>query len=196
MESIGAELKKKPQAGPTVYKRRRKGAIFIFFALLALGYYFWANTFSGKVALVQEATASEVTRGKLFGPFWVKGSAKNSYSYEINLPLSPQVFEVKLELLDEHLRVMHPQSDFLLTGKDGLAPGKNYKRRCHFWLRNSGGYFIRFTQVNGTYPQVDGNTASTPVMRLVVKTNIIDGWRLWLPIVILVAIGLTIILLI
>jgi len=195
VQAVPAELEKS-QASPTVYKRRRKVAIFIFLALLALGYYFWANTFSGKLALIQEATASEITRGKLFGPFWAKGFARNSYSYEINLPLSPQVFEIKVELLDEHLRVIHPQSDFLLSGQAGLGPGKDYKRKSYFKLRTGGSYFIRFTQVNGTYPQTDASADSAPVMRIVVRTDIIDGWRLWLPIVIVIAFALAAIIII
>jgi len=168
-----------------IMRRRRKFALGVAFILIAAIFYLWAIFFSGRLVLVREASAEDVTRGALFGPFYIDGGVTSLYSCRILVPATSGPWETKAELLDSNMLVIHPQTDFILAGAGAFDSPRIHSRTSTFRLRDGGYYFLRFTQVNGTYPEsmtaVRAGAPAPPVMRLLVRTRVVRGWELWLP---------------
>ncbi len=162
-----------------MYHRRRKGTVIVLVLILAFGYYLWATYLSGRIILLQQASVEEITRGKIFGPFYIKSGAKTIYSFKVRKPISIPAWETRIEILNENLQVIHPQTDLILSGSNAF--GENYSKRTSFKLRDSGKYFIRFQQTNGTYEEEI--IGSEPIMVFIIKSDIVDGWMLWLPLI-------------
>jgi len=166
-------------------RRRRKFAVCLLIVILGAAFYLWAMHFSGRLVLLREASAEDITRGALFGPFYIRGGAASLYSCQVLVPATQGSWETKVELLDSNMLVIHPQTDFIVAGSASFGSRTNYARTSTFKLRDDGYYFLRFTQVNGTYPEsmtaAEAGVSAPPVMRFFVKTGVVRGWELWLP---------------
>lgn len=183
-----------------ILRRRRKFALCLLLIVIAGLYYLWALHFSGRMVLFREAGAEEVTRGALFGPFYLPGGATNLYAYRTLVPVSSSPWETKVELLDSNMLVIHPQTDFILTGAAGFHPQATYARTSTFRLRTGGYYFLRFTQVNGTYAgstaSLEGGASAPPVMSFLVKADVVRGWQLWVPLALIALAFLAVVIMI
>ncbi len=165
-----------------VVHRRRKVFLIILLLLAALGYWAYCTYYSGKLILLQQASALEITRGRTFGPFYLDEGAACLYRYRVEVPATDGMWETRIELLDDHGRVIHPQTDFILAGAAALGKSSSYARSGLLRLRQAGYYSLRFTQLNGSYA---ASSATPPVMTLTVRAGVIRGWALWLPLVVL-----------
>ena len=181
-----------------IIRRRRKFALGLLLVVLGILYFAWALYFSGRLVCLRDASAEEITRGAVFGPFYLRGEAANLYFYRVRIPPSSGPWETKVEILDSNMLVIHPQTDFILAGEAGFEPQSTYARSSVFRLRRAGYYHLRFTQVNGTYDasfaSVQGDS-TPPVMRFLVKTDVVRGWRLWLPLTVFGLLFLAVVLL-
>ena len=166
-----------------IVHRRRKVLLIILLLLAALGYWAYCTYFSGRLILLQQASALEITRGCEFGPFYLAEGAACLYRYRVDVPATDGMWETRIELLDDHGRVIHPQTDFILAGAAALGKSSSYARSGLLRLRQSGYYSLRFTQLNGSYA---ASSASPPVMTLTVRAGAIRGWLLWLPIALVI----------
>ncbi len=178
-----------------IFRRRSKTALILLLLAFGSGYYLWATFLSGRVILIQQASAEEITRGKLFGPVYLGKESKTVYGFKVKVPSSEGIWETKIEILDEHLRVIHPQSDLIILGERTFEPSEAYSKRSAFKLKEGGKYFLRFTQLNGTFASTSGSNGGETVMTFYVKTGLVDRWGLWLPIIISVVLILGVIVL-
>lgn len=191
-------LKKSPEYEERLRRlfiARRKAAGVFLLALFAVGYYLWANYLSGRIVLIQEAGAEEITRGMLFGPIFLRAKSKTAFGYSVKLPGYGKSWEVRIEILDENLRTIYPETDLVLGGENTLKTLGSFAKKTGFKLKRGGKYFIRFTQLNGTYIANNGSNFVLPVIRFYVRSDIVDGWRLWLPIGIALVLALAVLVL-
>jgi hypothetical protein len=165
-----------------VVHRRRKVFLIILLLLAGLAYWAYCTYYSGRLILLQQASALEITRGCTFGPFYLDAGQACLYRYRVEVPATDGMWETKIELLDDHGRVIHPQTDFIITGARSLGASSDYARSGLLRLRLAGYYSLRFTQLNGSYA---ASSATPPVMTLTVRAGVIRGWVLWLPLVVI-----------
>jgi len=168
-----------------VYRRRRRVALSLLVILAGFLYYGYCMHYSGRLVLLQQASAADITRGFTFGPFYAPARSSCAYGYRVQLPASGPLWETRLEILDEHGLTIHPQTDFILAGAHSFGDSSSFARCSHFKLRDAGYYFLRFTQLDGTYSATLAASGSPPVMQLWVRTGVIRGWLLWLPLLVI-----------
>jgi hypothetical protein len=160
-------------------RRRRKVAFSMLLILAGLVFYAYAIHYSGRLVLLQQASAADLTRGFIFGPFYLPTGASGVYGYSVQVPAAGSLWQTRIELLDAHGLTIHPQTDYILAGESAFGPSDSFSRASHFRLRDSGYYFLRFTQMDGTY--AEAGAATPPVITLWVRAGAIRGWALWLP---------------
>lgn len=160
-------------------RRRRKVALSLLLILAGLVFYAYAVHYSGRLVLLQQASAADITRGFAFGPFYLPAGAACVYGYRVKVPAAGSLWQTRIELLDAHGLTIHPQTDYILAGETAFGPTESFSRASRFRLRDAGYYFLRFTQVDGTY--AEAGLASPPVITLWVRAGVTDGWALWLP---------------
>ena len=185
--NLGVEGRSREKAGRAkaapemrdLIRRRRKVALSILLILAGLAFYAYAIHYSGRLVLLQQAGAEDLTRGCTFGPFYLEAGASGVYGYTVKVPAAGTLWQTRIELQDAHGITIHPQTDFIVTGASAFGPTESFSRASHFRLRDSGYYFLRFTQVDGTY--ADAGAAVPPVITLWVRAGAIRGWALWLP---------------
>lgn len=102
------------------------------------------------------------------------------------MPAAAGMWETRTEILDANGVVIHPQTDMILAGANGFGSSSRYSRSCRFVLRDSGMYFLKFTQVNGDYSTALKGAVDKPVMTMWVRAGALRGLEEWLPIALIV----------
>ncbi len=195
MDATGSGGSGKPKASSraqheasvrALFRRRRAIALTVILAFIALTWWAYCTYASGRVVLYQQATASSITRGFAFGPFYAPAKQNCVYTYHINIPAAAGMWETRTEILDSNGVVIHPQTDLILVGANAFGSSTRYSRSCRFVLRDSGMYYLKFTQVNGDYSGQVGSSTDKPVMTMWVRAGALRGLEEWLPIALIV----------
>jgi hypothetical protein len=152
------------------------------YAYLALGY-------SGRLALAQQVSAADVTRGIDFGPVYLEQGAPGRYYLSAVMPQCPAGYwQTRFEVLDSAKAAVFSEDEIRFIGEFMFQPGQADRFCKDFTLsKNTGYYYFRFSSINGAYPAVAGDP---PVLSFAIRQRVLAGYGLWAPAAGLMLLGL------
>jgi len=144
---------------------------------------------SGRLALAQQAPASEVLRGFDFGPVWLEQGQVGRYFITATLPQSDTAsWHTSFEVLNASRQPVFRQDEVRFIGDYMFHAGQRDASHHQFTLqKGTGYYYFRFTAHNGVYKAPPG---SAPVVQFAIRQRVLYGWGLWGPAAGLVLLGL------
>jgi len=157
--------------------------------LLAPAYAYYGVFCSGRLALAQQAPASEVMRGFDFGPVWLEKGEVGRYFITARLPQADTAtWHTSFEVLDASRQPVFHQDEIRFIGDYQLRSGQLDRSHHQFTLqKGTGNYYFRFQAHNGVYR---ADPTGEPVVQFAIRQRVLAGWALWGPVAGLVAIGL------
>jgi len=160
--------------------------------LLAPAYALLGVYCSGRLALAQQAPASEILRGFDFGPVWLEKGEVGRYFISATLPQSDTAtWRTSFEVLNAARQPVFHQDEVRFIGDYQFHPGQRERTHHQFTLKKGTGYYyFRFKAHNGVYSAAPG---SAPVVEFAIRQRVINGWGLWGPVVGLLLAGLLLI---
>ncbi|MDQ3023854.1 MAG: hypothetical protein M3R04_05650 [bacterium] len=160
--------------------------------LLAPAYAAYGVLASGRLALAQQAPASEILRGFDFGPVWLEQGEVGRYFINATLPQSDTAtWHTSFEVLNSSRQPVFHQDEVRFIGEYQFHPGQSERTHHQFTLqKGTGYYYFRFKAHNGVYDAAPG---SAPVVHFAIRQRVVNGWGLWGPVVGLLLTGLLLI---
>jgi hypothetical protein len=162
-------------------------------ALLLAPAYAWYGVFcSGRLALAQQAPATEIMRGFDFGPVWLEKGETGRYFIGARLPQADTAtWHTSFEVLDGNKQPVFHQDEIRFIGDYQFRSGQLDRSHHQFRLdKGTGNYYFRFKAHNGVYRF---DPTGEPVVTFAIRQRVLAGWALWAPVAALVAIGLLLI---
>jgi hypothetical protein len=159
-------------------------------ALLLAPAYAWYGVFcSGRLALAQQAPASEIMRGFDFGPVWLEEGEVGRYFITAVLPQADTpTWHTSFEVLDSNKQPVFHEDEIRFIGDYQFRSGQADHSHHQFTLqKGTGYYYFRFHAHNGIY---SAGPDSAPVVQFAIRQRVLAGVGLWGPVAGLVAIGL------
>jgi hypothetical protein len=167
--------------------------VFGALALVLAPAFAWYGVFcSGRLALAQQAPASEIMRGFDFGPVWLEKGEVGRYFISARLPQADTAtWHTSFEVLNESLQPVFHQDEIRFIGDYQFRSGQLDHSHHQFKLeKGTGNYYFRFKAHNGVYKF---DPTGEPVVKFAIRQRVLAGWTLWGPVAGLVAIGLLLI---
>jgi hypothetical protein len=160
--------------------------------LLAPAYAYYGVFCSGRLALAQQAPASEILRGFDFGPVWLEQGEVGRYFITATLPQSDTAtWNTSFEVLNSALQPVFRQDEVRFIGEYQFHPGQRERSHHQFTLqKGTGYYYFRFHAHNGVYSAAPG---AAPVVQFAIRQRVVNGMALWGPVTGLLLLGLMLI---
>lgn len=157
--------------------------------LLAMGFAWYGQNYSGKLVLAQTIPAVEASRGFDFGPVYLTQGTTSRYFLSALIPPAKQDYWLtSFEVLDERLQPVYRQDEVRFIGDHQFTPGEYDRYSKTFKPDKATGYFyFRFTAQNGAYNE---NQLGEPVVEFSVRSGVLAGSALWGPVAGLFSVGL------
>jgi hypothetical protein len=144
---------------------------------------------SGRLALAQQAPASEILRGFDFGPVWLEQGETGRYYITATLPQSETAtWNTTFEVLNLDRQPVFRENEVRFIGDYMFRPGQRDRTYRQFKLqKGTGYYYFRFKANNGIF---DANPGAMPVVQFAIRQRVLHGWALWGPAAGLLLLGL------
>ncbi len=164
----------------------------LIICLLAIGFAWYGQNYSGKLVLAQTIPAVEASRGFDFGPVYLTQGTTSRYFLSALIPPATQDYWLtSFEVLDEQLQPVYRQDEVRFIGDHQFTPGEHDRYSKTFKPDKATGYFyFRFTAQNGAYNE---NQLGKPVVEFSVRSGVLAGTALWGPVAALFGFGLLVI---
>ncbi len=152
----------------------------LLLCLLAIGFAWYGQNYSGKLVLAQTIPAAEASRGFDFGPVYLtQGTTSRYYISALIPPAKQDYWLTSFEVLNEQLQPVYRQDEVRFIGDHQFTPGQHDRYTKTFEPDKATGYFyFRFTAKNGAYSE---NQQSIPVVEFSVRSGVFAGTSLWGP---------------
>jgi hypothetical protein len=180
-----------------VRARVRRVCWLLLGGLLLLGagpaFAYFGLNYSGRLALAQQVSAADVTRGIDFGPVYLEQGAPGRYYLSAVMPQCPAGYwQTRFEVLDANKAAVFSEDEIRFIGEFMFQPGQLDRYCKDFTLsKNTGYYYFRYSSINGAYPPVAGDP---PVLSFAIRQHALAGYALWAPVASLMLLGLVCVL--
>lgn len=150
--------------------------------------------YSGRLALAQQVSAADVTRGIDFGPVYLEQGVPGRYFLSAVMPQCPAGYwQTRFQVLDANKAAVFSEDEIRFIDEFMFQPGQLDRYCKDFTLsKNTGYYYFRYGSINGAYPPVAGDP---PVLAFAVRQRVLAGYVLWGPVAGLMLLGLLSVLL-
>lgn len=159
---------------------------------LAPAWAYYGMYASGRLALAQQAPASEIMRGFDFGPVWLEQGEVGRYFITAILPQADTPrWHTSFEVLNSSKQPVFRQDEVRFIGDYMFQSGQRDRSHHQFTLtKGTGYYYFRFRAHNGVYNAAPG---SMPVVLFAIRQRVLHGWELWGPVAGLLLLGVLLI---